>query len=212
MRPCLDWKLFESKRSSSSAGIARETIPLGGRIRGLRRYAHLTDQEALKRKFPLSEAQEIIAREAGFESWAALKAEIENTTLPPKPGVAAPEIRTAIPVVFVSSVQDTAAFFRDQLGFSADFLHGDPPFYGGISRNGVSLHLRFVHEPVVTQELREKELLLAALIAVKNVKGLFEEYKAKNVPFVGTLRREPWGGPAFTVRDPDGNWICFCEV
>ena len=46
---------------------------IGGRIRGLARYRHLTDAQALKMKFPLATAQEIIACEAGFESWAELK-------------------------------------------------------------------------------------------------------------------------------------------
>src|SRR5688572_17516259 len=36
---------------------------IGGRIRGLPRYSHLTDAEALKLKFPLGEAQEIFARD-----------------------------------------------------------------------------------------------------------------------------------------------------
>jgi len=43
---------------------------IGGRIRGLPRYSALTDAEALALKFPLNEAQEIVAREAGFENWA----------------------------------------------------------------------------------------------------------------------------------------------
>ena len=185
---------------------------IGGRIRGLPRYRSLTDVQALELKFPLSEAQEIIAREAGFESWAALKAEAESTPPAPKaPGVS-PAITAAIPVVFVSSVPKTAAFFRDKLGFSVDYFHGNPAFYGGVSRDGVTLHLRFVHEAVVTPELREKESLLAAFISVENVKGLFEEYLAKDVPFVATLHKEAWGGPTFTVRDPDGNWICFCAA
>jgi catechol 2,3-dioxygenase-like lactoylglutathione lyase family enzyme len=183
---------------------------IGGRIRGLPRYRDLTDAQALELKFPLSEAQEIIAREAGFESWAALKAEVEDKPLLSKPPSARPAIRAAIPVVFVSSVANSAAFFRDMLGFSIDFLHGNPAFYGGVSRDGVTLHLRFVHEPVVSQELREKESLLAAFIAVENVKALFEEYKSRDVPFVATLHKEAWGGPTFSVRDPDGNWICFC--
>ena len=53
-------------------------LSVGGRIRGLHRYEHLTDAQALALKFPLSEAQEIIAREAGFESWAALKRATET--------------------------------------------------------------------------------------------------------------------------------------
>lgn len=185
---------------------------IGGRIRGLTRYSDLTDVQALKLKFPLSEAQEIIAREAGFGSWAALKAAVDGESPLPKARGTVPAVKAAIPVVFVSSVPNAAAFFRDKLGFSIDFLHGNPAFYGSVSRNGVALHLRFVHEPVVTQELREKESLLAAFIAVENVKALFEEYKTNGVPFVGTLRKEPWGGPTFTVCDLDGNWIAFCAA
>jgi catechol 2,3-dioxygenase-like lactoylglutathione lyase family enzyme len=184
---------------------------IGGRIRGLPRYQHLTDAEALKLRFPLSEAQEIIAREGGFASWAELKASMtEEPQAARKPGNRA-VIKTAIPVVFVSDVAQSSAFYRDKLHFSIDFLHGNPPFYAGISRDGVTLHLRFVHEPVIVQELREKESLLAAFILVENVKALFEEYIANGAPIVGTLQREPWGGPAFTVRDLDDNWIYFCQ-
>ena len=49
---------------------------IGGRIRGLARYKTLTDREALALPFPLREAQEIIAVEAGHASWAALKAAV----------------------------------------------------------------------------------------------------------------------------------------
>jgi catechol 2,3-dioxygenase-like lactoylglutathione lyase family enzyme len=214
---------------------------IAGRIRGLPRYRHLIDPEALKLKFPLSEAQEIIAREAGHESWAALKAAVEGEVVAtsrtrssapnlapdsathPAPNRAAdsashsaphpaPTLRAAVPVVFVSNVSASAEFFRDKLGFAIDFLHGHPAFYGSVARDGVALHLRLVHEPVMANELREKENLLAAFISVANVKALFDELKARDVPFAATLRREPWGGPTFVVRDPDGNWICFCEA
>lgn len=186
-------------------------LSIGGRIRSLPRYEHLTDAQALALKFPLSEAQEIIAREAGFESWAALKRAAENEPLTAKSRDVAAVV-TAIPVVFVSNVERAAEFFRDRLGFAIEFLHGSPAFYGGVCRDGAILHLRFVHEPVISQELREKESLLAAFIVVENIKALFDEYKEKGVPMLGTLRKEPWGGPTFTVCDPDGNRICFCAA
>ena len=58
---------------------------IGGRIRGLPRYRQLTDEEALKLRFPLSAAQEIIALEAGFASWTELKASVESEVSPPRP-------------------------------------------------------------------------------------------------------------------------------
>ena len=46
---------------------------VGGRIRRLSRYKELTDSEALALPFPLHEAQEVIALEQGYPSWAELK-------------------------------------------------------------------------------------------------------------------------------------------
>ena len=183
---------------------------VGGRIRSLPRYRNLTDVEALALKFPLSEAQEIIALESGYESWAALKSGFSTMAEQTQALPAGPVLKGALPVVFVSNVQTSAAFFRDKLGFAIDFLHGHPPFYASVSRGAARLHLRFVHEPVITPGVREREEgLLSAFLDVDNIKGLFAEYKAAGVDFVQPLRKEPWGGSAFIVLDPDGNGICF---
>lgn len=184
---------------------------IGGRIRGLARYRTLADAETLALKFPLSEAQEIIALEEGFESWAKLKTALESGPEKTRMASAAASIQYTIPVLFVSDVQRSAAFYGGKLGFKIDFLHGHPAFYGSVSRDGARLHIRFVHEPVLVAGIREKERLLAAFIAVENIKGLFAEYVAAGVDFEHKLRKEPWGTSGFTVRDPDGNWIYFGE-
>lgn len=182
---------------------------VGERIRSLPRYRNLTDVEALALKFPLSEAQEIIALESGYESWAALKSGLSAMEEQAQ-NVAGPVLKGALPVVFVSNVQASAAFFHDKLGFAIDFLHGNPPFYASVSRDAARLHLRFVHERVMAPGVREREEgLLSAFLEVDNIKGLFAEYKAAGVDFVQPLRKEPWGASAFTVLDPDGNWIYF---
>jgi len=185
---------------------------VGGRIRILPRYRNLTDVEALALRFPLSEAQEIIALEAGYPSWAKLKTGLavapkRANAAPSAPS--APELKGAKPVINVTNVQASAAFFRDKLGFAIDFLHGHPPFYGSVSRGGACLHLRFVHQPVFKDGVREEEKLLSAFLDVDNIKGLFAEFKVAGVGFVQPLRKEPWGASAFIVRDPDDNWICF---
>jgi uncharacterized glyoxalase superfamily protein PhnB len=185
---------------------------IGERIRILPRYRKLTDVEVLALKFALSDAQEIIALETGFKSWSALK---DGLPIPvkkakPKPSFAAPALKAARPVVFVSDVRSSAFFFRDTLGFAIDFLHGQPPFYGSVSRDGACVHLRFVHEPVFNAGVREREeALLSAFLTVENIKGLFAEYKAAGAKFLQPLRKEPWGASAFTVLDPDGNHIYF---
>jgi hypothetical protein len=82
------------------------------------------------------EAQEIIALEAGYASWAALKVAVTNEPTPAKPTSPTPRLTRAVPVIFVVNVEASAEFFRDTLGFSIDFLHGHPAFYGSVSRDG----------------------------------------------------------------------------
>jgi catechol 2,3-dioxygenase-like lactoylglutathione lyase family enzyme len=182
---------------------------VGGRIRQLARYAHLTDREALALAFPLHEAQEIVALEAGCESWLALRAAAADDRLPPRPDAPMVRLARAVPVVFAADVRRSAAFYRDALGFSIVFLHGEPPFYGSVSRDGACLHLKFVHEPVLVAGAQDRDGLITAFIEVEHVKALYAEYVDKGVTFRQGLQKQAWGGHDFIVRDPDGNFLCF---
>jgi len=185
---------------------------IGGRIRGLARYQGLTDRQALALAFPLREAQEIIAVEAGHASWAALKAAVADTARLPMPArrlSPAPRLTRAVPILFVANVQASAEFFTNTLGFSIDFLHGRPPFYGSVSRGGACVHLKFVHEPVFSIGTSDREGFIMAFIEVENVKALYATYVTAGVTFAQKLKKEAWGGRDFIVRDPDGNAISF---
>jgi catechol 2,3-dioxygenase-like lactoylglutathione lyase family enzyme len=118
-------------------------------------------------------------------------------------------VKDVIPILLVRNVQASSDFFQQKLGFKIDFLHGMPLFYGSVSRDGVRLHLRFVHEPVFAQIATLEESVLCASLEVSNVRGLFEEFKARNVEFAQKLAKQAWGGTDFHVRDPDGNVISF---
>ena len=120
-----------------------------------------------------------------------------------------PVLTQAEPQLFVSDINAACAYFEQKLGFTVVFTHGDPPFYGQIRRDHVSLNLRFVGDPVFNGTVREDDQLLATVIAVENVKALYSEYAAAEVEFQQTLRRQPWGAHQFVVRDPDGNLILF---
>ena len=183
---------------------------IGGRIRGLARYKTLTDREALALAFPLREAQEIVAVEAGHSSWAALKVAVADTAKRPTPRrTTAPRLTRAVPIIFVANVQASAEFFRDTLGFSIDFLHGHPPFYGAVSRDGACVHLKFVHEPVFAVGAHDRDGLIMAFIEVENVKALYAKCVAAGATFEQKLKKQAWGGRDFIVRDLDSNAICF---
>ncbi|MGC4941423.1 glyoxalase superfamily protein [Kribbella sp. DT2] len=181
---------------------------IGGRIRQLARYRTLSDREALALKFPLTEAQEIIALEEGIASWAELKAGTEaapSTSEQPE----TQDTAVAKPVLYVADVDASAAFYRDQLGFRIDFLHGNPPFYGSVSRDGATLHLKLVHAPVFAAGAAEREGLIMAFVEMPNVRELYAEYLAADAEIVQKLTKQAWGGTDFIVRDPDGNALAF---
>ena len=185
---------------------------IGGRIRGLARYKTLTDRQALALAFPLREAQEIVALEAGYPSWPALKVAVGNQPSPANSTSPLPRLTRAVPVIFVAEVKASAEFFRDTLGFSIDFLHGQPPFYGSVSRDAACLHVKFVHEPVVVGGAQDRDGLISAFIEVENVKALYAEYVAAGATFDQKLKKQAWGGRDFIVRDLDGNGICFAGL
>ena len=182
---------------------------IGGRLRGLDRFRTFTDQQALAMAFPLALAQEIIAAEAGQSSWTSLKQSLADT--PARPRAQPPQLRlnAALPVLYVRDVTAAAAFWRDRLGFTIDFLHGQPAFYGAVSRDGACLHLKFVHEPVFGPGRVEGEGLIMAYVPVDNAKALFAEYEAGGVAFSQRPTIQAWGGVDFHVLDPDGNRIAF---
>ena len=185
---------------------------VGGRIRSLARYGTLTDREALELDFPLHVAQEIIAVEAGYRTWYELKVAASKDITPPRSTTLTPQLIRALPVIFAVNVDASAEFFRDSLGFSIEFLHGEPAFYGAVSRDGACIHIKFVHEPVLTIGAQDRGFI-NAFIVVENVKALYTEYlKTGNVTFYQKLTKQAWGGHDFIVRDLDQNAICFVEL
>ena len=119
---------------------------------------------------------------------------------------------SAAPQLFVSNLPASCDFFTRKLGFSIDFVHGDPPFYGQVVRGGALIALRHVDETVlkgISTAMKADIDMLAASIAVDDVKQLYLEFQAAGVAFHQALRAEPWGAQAFIVVDPDGNLLLF---
>jgi catechol 2,3-dioxygenase-like lactoylglutathione lyase family enzyme len=187
--------------------------PVAAHIRHiLPRFKDLSDREILKHEFKLSDAQELVARQSGFESWQALVSGVQAMPDTAKRDTATPTLTEIEAQLFVADIKASCAFFTEKLGFTVDFTYGEPPFYGQVKRDNVRLNLRMVCEPVFVGDIRERESLLAASIAVDSaaeIRQLFVQYQAAGVEFHQTLKQQPWGARDFIVRDPDGNLLLF---
>ena len=186
--------------------------PVAAQIRAvLPRFRELSDREILDGAFRLSDAQELVARQSGFETWQALKSRVQAM---PETVAAAdtPTLSAAEPELFVADIKAACTWFTDKLGFTVAFTYGEPPFYGQLKRDRAAINLRLVCEPVYVGDIREREELLGASLTVDSaaeIKQLFLQYQAAGVDFFRPLRQEPWGARTFIVRDPDGNLLLF---
>jgi len=187
--------------------------PVAAQIRsGLPRFSQMTDPEILSQSFKLGDAQELVARQHGFESWQALKTGLSTMLDHADITSAAAVITAAEPQLFVADIGASCDFFTGKLGFTVVFTYGEPPFYAQVARDAARINLRCVAEPLIDPELRDREQLLAASLTVataEEIKQLFLAFQSAGVAFFQTLRREPWGARNFIVKDTDGNLLLF---
>jgi len=186
--------------------------PVAAQIRAvLPRFKDLTDRQILDGDFKLGDAQELVARQSGFESWQALRTGVHAMT--ETVSAAVNPVLTAVEAeLFVADITAACGYFTSKLGFEVVFTYGEPPFYGQVRRDKALLNLRMVCEPVFAGDIREREELLGASMTVDSaaeIKQLFLQYQAAGVDFFRPLKQEPWGARNFIVRDPDGNLLLF---
>ena len=195
--------------------------PVAAQIRGhLPRFLNMPDSEILAASFKLSDAQELVARQHGCNSWQALKTGLSNTprklkpssSASPLPSPSRATIVSAEPQLFVTDIKRSCEFFCEKLGFSLVFSYGKPPYYAQVGRDGARLNLRCVERPVIEHAVRDREELLSVSMTVataEEIKLVFLEFQSAGVVFYQTLKKQPWGAKNFVVKDPDGNLLLF---
>ena len=187
--------------------------PVAAQIRAaLPRFRHMGDAQILESSFKLADAQELVARQMGFDGWQALKSGADAMTDEPRQTTPRPILNSIEAQLFVANIKSSCDFYTNKLGFAVEFVYGDPPFYGQVIRDNARLNLRLVCEPVFVGDVRKREHLLSASITVataNEIKQLFLSYQAAGVSFHQALKKEPWGARTFIVSDPDENLILF---
>jgi catechol 2,3-dioxygenase-like lactoylglutathione lyase family enzyme len=187
--------------------------PVAAQIRAaLPRFRNVGDVQILESSFKLADAQELVARQMGFDGWQALKSGADAMTDEPRQARTRPVLTAIEAQLFVADIKSSCDFYTKKLGFAVEFIYGDPPYYGQVVRDNARLNLRLVCEPVFVADVRKREHLLSASITVatpNEIKDLFLSYQAAGVSFDQALKKEPWGARTFVVSDPDENLILF---
>ncbi len=187
--------------------------PVAAQIRAfMPHFRNMLDSEILAANFKLCDAQEMVARQHGFDSWQGLKTGLSITSRQVKSSPPKATILGAEPQLIVTDIKKSCEFFCEKLGFSLVFTYGSPPYYAQVGRDRARLNLRCIEVAVVESRVPDREEVLSASMTVATaveIKLLFLEFRSAGVTFHQTLKKQPWGARNFVVKDPDGNLLLF---
>ncbi|HEX3178729.1 MAG TPA: VOC family protein [Methylomirabilota bacterium] len=114
----------------------------------------------------------------------------------------------AAPVLRVTDLPRSIAFYRDRLGFALDFVYEG--FYASVNRDGAHVHLQAGAPTPRDQAAFEQQEAIDVCLVVHGVAALAAAFAAAGVPFTVALRQMPYG-EEFYVRDPDGYVLGFVQ-
>lgn len=118
-----------------------------------------------------------------------------------------------VPVFLVDDLVPTVEYYRDVLGFEVDFVYGDPPHYGSVSRGNAVLNFTRSDPPG-----RRNSVLRAgpgngvdAYFVITDVDDVFEEVRDRGALIRTSPASHEYGMREFKIEDKNGYTIVFAE-
>jgi predicted enzyme related to lactoylglutathione lyase len=115
----------------------------------------------------------------------------------------ASQFQRAMPVLEVTDMPGSLAFYRDKLGFSAA-VWGEPPSFAIVQRGAVSIAL-----DASQRGQSANNQWWAAYIYVADVNALYDEFRDLGIAIHREIDDAPYGCRDFDVADPDGYVLAF---
>lgn len=109
------------------------------------------------------------------------------------------------PIFAVRDVIATVAYYQEVLGFSEEWLWGDPPDFGGVSWGKASV--MFDQDPALADHVEGH----SHFFFVEEVDALYSLHKANGAEILAPLEAKPWGLREYSVRDLNGYHLRFGE-
>ena len=122
------------------------------------------------------------------------------------------ECRSIAPTFLVADVGATARWYREQLGFDADFFPKSEPYvYACLHRDGVEIMLLGLAGYRRPPAALRPAGLWDAYIRMRGIREFYEVVRAK-IPVKMELTKQSYGDSEFEVLDPNGYVLVFGEI
>jgi hypothetical protein len=123
-----------------------------------------------------------------------------------------PKITASAPVLLVSDVVASAAYFRDACGFVYEGFHGQPPVFCICSRDRHFLMLAQTAPANIVPFWKVRQGTWNAYFWVNDADAFYGEMKSKGARMDYGPCTQPYGVREFGIQDLDGNDIGFGQV
>jgi catechol 2,3-dioxygenase-like lactoylglutathione lyase family enzyme len=122
-----------------------------------------------------------------------------------------PTTQAISPFFIVSNVEQSIAFYRDQLGFEARFRQPEHnPFFAIIGRDGAQIFIKAERDVApVPNHTRHRHLRLDAFVYAPDPDALAAEFTEHGAAFSVPLKDTNDGLRGFEISDPDGYVLFF---
>ena len=119
----------------------------------------------------------------------------------------------AVPVFLVDDVLITAEYYRETLGFELNFIWGEPPTYGSVSRDDAILNFS------LASPMGRRNGMASAgagngvdvVIVVKAIDEVYDELRQRGAEITLELETQVYAMREFQLRDNNGYIIAIAE-
>lgn len=110
----------------------------------------------------------------------------------------------------VADVTAAVAHYESVLGFSADYVAGEPPVFAIVSRDGLPIMFRRVGDPELIRPSEAQGGTWDAFFWIDDADALHAELSAAGAEIVyGPVIQQEYGMKELAVRDGDGHVLGF---
>jgi len=121
------------------------------------------------------------------------------------------EFYGVVPVLLVDDIVPTVEYYRDRLGFEVDYVYGDPPHYGSVSRGGAVVHFTKSDPPGRRNGVRRAGPGngVDAFFVVREVDDLHAGLVQNGVIVITGPASHDYGMREFKIEDVNGYILVF---
>jgi GNAT superfamily N-acetyltransferase len=112
-------------------------------------------------------------------------------------------IRSSEPIFPVADVVATVRYYREVLGFSEEWVWGDPPDFGGVRWGKVGAMFALQSGPDARIGGQWHSFF------VEGIDALYSHHNRTGATIYSPLEAKPWGLREYTVRDLNGHYLRF---